>query len=61
MGLSKDDILNLIQAPKGSGKIVKGLTSLTRSALKLKPFQDGGYKYSNGGTLQFLHHLHLKN
>ena len=53
MGLSKDDILNLIQAPKGSGKIVKGLTSLTRSALKLKPFQDGGYKYSNGGTLQF--------
>ena len=49
MGLSKDDVLDLIQPPEDANKFVRGLTKLTKRALKLKTFQDGGYN-----TLGFL-------
>jgi len=61
MGLTKEDVLDLIQPPEDANKFVKGLTSLTKKTLKyFVNFKDGGYKpkypqkFQDGGTLQFL-------
>ena len=48
MGLTKSDILDLIQPPEDANKFVKGLTSLTKKALKFKPFEDGGPRRTDG-------------
>ena len=45
MGLSKEDVLDLIQPPEDANKLVKGLTNLTKKTLKyFVDFKHGGYK-----------------
>lgn len=54
MGLTKGDILDLVQPGKNAGVATKALASSAKAVIRLKDFKDGGYKYSNGGTLGFL-------
>ncbi len=44
MGLTKGDILDLVQPGKNAGVATKALASSAKAVIRLKDFKDGGYK-----------------
>ena len=48
MGLSKDDVLDLVQVPEDSNFAVKSLLKLVKTGIKKKDFRKGGYRSKYG-------------